>query len=108
LLVEGINEIRLDDPRSPKSQQLEKLIDDLIIPPLGDGNPRDGALQETTQFKGTLSINGKTMTFDSQEEFERARKRPFASSFSNDVNVRGRSLKFTSQEEFRMDRRKMK
>jgi hypothetical protein len=108
LLVEGINSIRLGDPRIQENQQLEKLVDELFIPSLSDGNLRDGALQGTTQFKGTMSINGKTVTFDSQEEFERARKRAFGSNLSNDINVRGRSLKFTPLDEFRMDRRKMK
>ncbi len=89
-------------------------------------NPRDDSNAGTTNFQGSLSINGSERKFDSREEFEQASKQFLdgvgllgnrsalpaakanqATDFMGVIHVNGHKLEFRSPEDFRAIRNQM-
>ena len=80
---------------------------------------RDDLFPGTTQFQGSININGKEQKFDSLEEFNRARQagnpqNPLqpgnlpnrAQAFQGEINLNGRPFRFSTPQQFNSMRRR--
>ena len=112
----------MDTQRNDTNQRFEQMMEQFFengIPGEAGQKRRDDLLPGTTQFQGSININGKEQKFDTIEDFHRARQagnlqNPLqpgatpnaAQAFQGEINLNGRSFKFSTPQQFNSMRRR--
>lgn len=118
--VQQTKELDRDQQKTP--QPFEQVFQQFIEktnPRKPGQKKRDDLFPGTTQFQGSININGKEQKFDSLEEFNRARQagnlqNPLqpgnlpnrAQAFQGEINLNGRPFRFSTPQQFNSMRRR--